>query len=503
MAQNVNERAANFRKLSMAFAVVGGAWPSCAIPLDDQLWSCATSADCGEGWQCDPMSDHCVRAYDGINGVFPDRIVVGMIAYLANEIPSLAVFTAQGVAGIRAYFKHVNNSGGIHGRKLELLTRDDGFDPARTKATFEQMVGVTDGPREVFLVCNTLGEPPSLAAAEVALRERVLLWAPGSGLSSLEPDPPDRYIFNYRPRYTDESEQLTEYLRHRFDPPTPGENIAVLAQGLDFAGTLDAAGHDIVDGSARALGVRRSELQYATYVLTSTVVVEPSRRLLKWMASRDRVATDGVRYVGLTLGAVWDAGAAFIRTVTDQLSAARLRQPLHPLFDQEFTAEEMARLATVEPRWAAVSAITTDALRAALDEFGTYPWTDPRTRARTERRYGARLVIAQVVPFVEASSSGALRYRQHLAALDPTLDPGEFSLESYLNMSLLGEALQAHGPDLTTETFVETLESFSTNLGVGTDLGFTSVSHQATDRVWGVRLGDDLEPEWLGILLGE
>lgn len=127
-------------------------------------------------------------------------------------------------------------------------------------------------------------------------------------------------------------------------------------------------------------------------------------------------------------------------------------------------------------------------------------WTDEQGR-RFGRRYGAGLVISQVVPWVSSNSSAALRYRQHLDAYNPQAIPGEFSFETYLNMSLFGEALEVHGPDLTTETLVETLEDFAVDLGVGTSLGFTIGSHQAATRVWGLRLNEQLEIEPLGILV--
>ncbi|MEO1337542.1 MAG: hypothetical protein AAFV29_18000 [Myxococcota bacterium] len=201
---------------------------------------------------------------------------------------------------------------------------------------------------------------------------------------------------------------------------------------------------------------------------------------------------------GLVLGSVFDAGSGFIKLVSDHLSAARLGQPL-PLFGDALSPEAVARLATVELRLTAHSAINTEAVRATLGSFGTYPWLDDQGQP-SQRTYGAGLIISQVVPLATLNSSGALRYREHLAAFDPDAIPGEFSLESYLNMWMLGEALQAHGRDLTTETFIETLEDFSTDLGVGTMLGFSLGSHQATDRVWGLRLSDQLQTEWLGLL---
>lgn len=489
--------------LYLASAGLAGVLAGCEFPLDDQLWTCADSSDCGAGWQCNPINNRCVEAYDnGVNGVFDDRIVIGMSTYLEDSNPALVFLREQMVGGINAYFNHVNSTGGIHGRRLELLLRDDGFDPVRTAANFEEMVGAGNQLRKVFLVSSVLGEPASLAAAQLAVREEVLLWAPATGLSDLEPDPPDRYVFNYRPRYEDEAEQLARYLRTEIDPPTPRENVAVFAQGFDTEGNLNASGAEIVGGAARGLGIAQAELAVETSVMTATVVVEPARRFIKWMASPERVETEGVRCVGFLLGVAWEASSAFIRIVSEQLSAARLGRPLNPAFASDLTPEEIARLATVEPRWTAYSANELMALQGALRSFGTYTWIDS-TGNRVQRSFGARMVISQVVPFSGSNSSGALRYRQHLAALSPDLVPSGFSLESYLTARLLGEALEKHGRDLTTESFVETLESFSADLGVGTSLGFTFASHQAASRLWAAQFTEDLNIDWIGFLLRE
>jgi branched-chain amino acid transport system substrate-binding protein len=480
--------------LAASLAVLGA---GCNIPIDNQEWSCSNKSDCGAGWQCEAR--RCVPAYSNQNGVYDDRLVFGMTAVLTDDVESLAVIGRQALSGIEAYFQYINRTGGIHGRKLELDEVNDSYDPARTVQNFEKFVGADGSQRDVFLVCNTLGTPTSVAAAEVALREQVILWSPGSGLGLLEPDPPNRYVFNFRPRFADEAEQVAQYLLTVIDPNTPEQNLALLAQGSDDQGTLDLPGADTVEGVARALGVPRDEVPYATYEFNTTDVREPVRRLLKWMASEDRVVTNEKRYIGLVLGAVFDAGAAFIRTTLNQLSAARAGATLDAPFDSAFDEDELARLATVELRMGAYSGIAATALSATLKSFGTYQWA-----GGPDRRYGAGLVISQTVPSVSASgSSGVLEYLRDLKALDPEIPPGEFSLETYLNMRLLGEALEAHGPDLTTESLIETLEGFRADLGVGAELGFSIGSHQAAQRVWGIRLDDELEVEPLGLLLPE
>ena len=63
------------------------------------------------------------------NGVFPDKIVFGQVAALEGPAQALG----QGMReGILAAFGQVNRAGGINGRKLELKSLDDGYEPEKT-----------------------------------------------------------------------------------------------------------------------------------------------------------------------------------------------------------------------------------------------------------------------------------------------------------------------------------------------------------------------------------
>lgn len=144
------------------------------------------------------------------------------------------------------------------------------------------------------------------------------------------------------------------------------------------------------------MGALVEELFYATYVINFDPsapppdMTEPARRVLKWMASEEREVTGATRYVGLTFGVIWLPAADLIKMIFDQLSAARRGEPMNAPFQTDLSADEITRLATVEPRIAVYSVGGADALRGALDPLGTYPWIDERGRP-IERRYGAGL----------------------------------------------------------------------------------------------------------------
>ena len=61
----------------------------------------------------------------GAPGVFPDKIVLGQAAVFSGPAAQLGI---QMRNGIKAYFDFVNEKGGVHGRKLELITEDDRYE---------------------------------------------------------------------------------------------------------------------------------------------------------------------------------------------------------------------------------------------------------------------------------------------------------------------------------------------------------------------------------------
>ena len=107
-------------------------------------WSrepCSAAEPCPAGWVCgnDAFEQVCDRAYDGVNGVFGDKIVIG---HSSGHLTGPAVRNSLGVVnGVQAFIKRVNEqlTDGIHGRKLELDLRDNGYDGAKAKEQAEDM----------------------------------------------------------------------------------------------------------------------------------------------------------------------------------------------------------------------------------------------------------------------------------------------------------------------------------------------------------------------------
>jgi ABC-type branched-subunit amino acid transport system substrate-binding protein len=129
-------------------------------------------------------------------GVTDSKILIGQSAAFSGANAELG---EKYSAGAKAYFDFTNANGGVYGRKIELITKDDGYDPARTAENTKQLID-NDG---VFGLFGYVGTPTSMAAVPIFTQKKVPFFAPFSGAMSLR-QPMNRYIFNVRASYCDE-----------------------------------------------------------------------------------------------------------------------------------------------------------------------------------------------------------------------------------------------------------------------------------------------------------
>lgn len=167
------------------------------------------------------------------NGVSEHKIIIGQSAAFSGPAAQLGI---QLHAGAKAYFDHVNSTGGVFGRKIEVIKRDDKYEAdiaaANTKALIE-----TD---DVFALFGYVGTPTSNAATPIFTQAKVPFFAPYTGAQSLR-EPFNKLIFNIRASYFDETEHLVDRLVN-----TGLKNIAVFYQN-------DAYGKAGLTGVERAL----------------------------------------------------------------------------------------------------------------------------------------------------------------------------------------------------------------------------------------------------------
>lgn len=138
--------------------------------------------------------------------------------------------------GAKLYFDRLNAQGGVNGRKIELRTLDDGYEPERCRANTETLL-LKD---EVFALFGYVGTPTSLAALPLAQAAKVPFFAPFTGAEALR-DPFSRLVFHVRASYFDETALIVRQLTHLHQA-----KIAVFRQN-------DSYGQAGLDGVVRAL----------------------------------------------------------------------------------------------------------------------------------------------------------------------------------------------------------------------------------------------------------
>ena len=120
-------------------------------------------------------------------------------------------------------FPDVNAAGGVNGRKIELRSLDDGYEPDRAAANTKKLID--DG---VFLLFGYVGTPTSNASKPIFTAAKVPFVGPFTGAESLR-NPLNRYIFNVRASYFDETEKIVGQMTGQ-----TLDRIAVFYQNDDY-----------------------------------------------------------------------------------------------------------------------------------------------------------------------------------------------------------------------------------------------------------------------------
>ena len=142
-------------------------------------------------------------AQEGGDGVFPDSIVFGQSAALEGPAGELGRNMSL---GIRAAFEEANRDGGVHGRLLRLIVRDDGYEPEAAVANTDELIA-----HGVFGLIGAVGTPTSNAAEPGASEAGVPYIGAFTGAGSLR-QPDQRYVVNLRASYDQETRTMVDRL---------------------------------------------------------------------------------------------------------------------------------------------------------------------------------------------------------------------------------------------------------------------------------------------------
>jgi len=262
-------------------------------------------------------------AEQGNEGVTDDAIRVGMIADLTGPL----AFIGQEIsAGAALHVQDVNDHGGVHGRKIELIVEDDGYQPPRTVAAFRKLVDV-DG---IFCLLGNVGTATTMAIMPMLEDEGIPLLGP-NGFSSALYTPPRRYVFTVPFSYPAQSWVMVQRIAE--SPDAAGARLGVIYQDDDFGldglqGVRDAAAYygltvvaeeahqrGATDFSTTVLNLKRADPTHVILwtVLRETAAVLQEAHQLGWKPQffGNNTAADD-RLVGLAAEALRDANVLFV-----------------------------------------------------------------------------------------------------------------------------------------------------------------------------------------------
>lgn len=180
---------------------------------------------------------------------------------IGNTNPYSGPASAYGTIGktIAAYFKKVNEDGGINGRKINFISNDDSYSPPKT---VEQVRKLVESDEVAFLF-QTLGTPTNSAIHKYANAKKVPHLFVATGATKWGDPANFPWTMGWQPNYQSEGRIYAKYIQDN----KPDGKIAVLYQNDDY-------GKDVLQGLKDGLGDKADSMVVAeaSYEVTNPTV---------------------------------------------------------------------------------------------------------------------------------------------------------------------------------------------------------------------------------------
>jgi ABC-type branched-subunit amino acid transport system substrate-binding protein len=366
-----------------------------------------------------------------------ETLVLGMSAAFTGPSRGLSIELYRGSI---AYFEHVNQAGGVHGRKIVIQATDDGYNPI---PAIENTIRFVQ-QNEIFLLFDYMGSPTvarMLPLLELHKNRSIYLFFPFSGAQPQRQPPYSEYVFNLRASYAEETAGLVDHFVR-----IGQKRIAVFYQ-------CDAYGRS------------------------------------GWSGVRTTLAKYGLKMAG---EATYRRGTTFTESLRPQVAILRAAAPDVVISVGTYSASAGLIRDARDAAWnvpiANVSGVDSENMLRLLLDAGRTHGVD----------YTRNIINSQVVPsYSDTSLSAVQQYRALMdryqpmpprALLDEDYTPPRYSFisfEGYLNARLLVEVLQRMGPDARRERIKEVVESIKDlDLGIDVPVSFGPGKHQGLDKVY-------------------
>ncbi|MFO0674103.1 MAG: ABC transporter substrate-binding protein [Polyangiaceae bacterium] len=377
-------------------------------------------------------------------GVFEDKVIVGQFAVFRGPSAGLGTELWRGAA---AYFAEVNAQGGVNDRKIEIVARDDTYNPEPAVDAFKKLLAED----KVFTLFGSVGTPTLYAVLpelEKVKDQKVVLFSNFTGGQKQREAPYLDQVFNVRAGYYQETRETVEnYVKLGY------HKIGVFIQD-DAYGQAGLSG---VKLAIKAINERDPNIKLPDPVITKY------ERGQKFDVSNskqvDELKSKGVDAI-VSVGA-YQACAGFVRDARNAGYTAPISN---------------------------VSFVGADTLLRLLNQY----------EKENNRKVATNLINSQVVPSWEAVEVPVVaEYRSLVDKRNPQppsdlVDPNYRSLrysfgalEGFVNAKVFVEALKRAGKDLTRDKFVTAVQSIRDwDPGLGAGVTFGANDNQGLDKVW-------------------
>lgn len=149
----------------------------------------------------------CVGTNAAADNLNSSPILLGQSCALSGPASNLG---REMRSGLLAAFSFINDKGGVHGREIILLSKDDGYEPDKAIRNTRWLIEND----QVFALIGAVGTPTAEAVAPIVSEARIPFFGPFTGAEFLR-NPFNRYVINVRPSYFQEMEKLASYLIDR------------------------------------------------------------------------------------------------------------------------------------------------------------------------------------------------------------------------------------------------------------------------------------------------
>ncbi len=231
---------------------------------------------------------------------------------IGNTMPYSGPASAYGAIGKSetAYFNMLNQQGGINGRKINYISRDDGYSPPKTVEQVRQLVEQD----QVLFLFNTLGTPPNSAIRGYLNDNKVPQLLVATGADKWNDPKHFPWTIGWQPSYRIEARIYARYILKNL----PNAKIAVLYQNDDF-------GKDYLIGLQEGLSDKAGKMIVATKTYETTDPTVDSQIVALQGSGADVLLTAAIpKFAAQAIRKVYDIGwkpAHFMTNVSSSVGA--------------------------------------------------------------------------------------------------------------------------------------------------------------------------------------